>query len=119
MNLNQLTTILRSPALITEQDVLMLKELCNKYPFSQLFSILYLKALHTSKDVYFDAAKNRLTIQTSYTIYINQPKVEEMTLTSSRFADFPSSTDINSVEKELINDINKQTVQDVINRRVS
>ena len=54
MNLNQLSTILQSPALITEQDVLMLKELCNKYPYSQLFSILYLKALHTSKDVYFD-----------------------------------------------------------------
>jgi len=54
MNLNQLSNILQSPALITEQDVLMLKELCNKYPYSQLFSILYLKALHTSKDVYFD-----------------------------------------------------------------
>ncbi|NDF61026.1 MAG: hypothetical protein EB100_08090, partial [Crocinitomicaceae bacterium] len=54
MNLNQLSNILKSPALITEQDVQMLKELCNKYPYSQLFSILYLKALHTSKDVYFD-----------------------------------------------------------------
>ena len=54
MNLNQLSNILQSPALITEQDVQMLKELCRKYPYSQLFSIVYLKALHTSKDVYFD-----------------------------------------------------------------
>jgi hypothetical protein len=54
MNLNQLSTILQSPTLITEQDVQMLKELCSKYPYSQLFSIVYLKALHTSKDVYFD-----------------------------------------------------------------
>ncbi len=54
MNLNQLSNILQSPALITEQDVQMLKELCSKYPYSQLFSIVYLKALHTSKDVYFD-----------------------------------------------------------------
>ncbi len=54
MNLNQLSNILKSPALITEQDVQMLKELCSKYPYSQLFSIVYLKALHTSKDVYFD-----------------------------------------------------------------
>ena len=54
MNLNQLSNILKSPALITEQDVQMLKELCSKYPYSQLFSIVYLKALHTSKDLYFD-----------------------------------------------------------------
>ncbi len=54
MNLNQLSNILQSPALITEQDVQMLKELCSKYPYSQLFSIVYLKALHTSKDLYFD-----------------------------------------------------------------
>ena len=66
-----------------------------------------------------NAAKNRLTIQTSYTFYITHPKAEEMTLSCSRFADFPSSTDINSVEKELINDINKQTVQDVINKLLS
>jgi hypothetical protein len=66
-----------------------------------------------------EAAQNRLTISTSYTIYIKAPKEEEMKLTSTRFADYNSNSDLSSVESSLITEINKQIVQDVINKLLS
>lgn len=66
-----------------------------------------------------EAAQNRLTISTSYTIYIKAPKEEEMKLTSTRFADYDSNSDLSSVESSLIAEINKQIVQDVINKLLS
>lgn len=66
-----------------------------------------------------EAAQNRLTISTSFTIYIKAPKEEEMKLTSTRFADYNSNSDLSSVESSLITEINKQIVQDVINKLLS
>lgn len=65
------------------------------------------------------ASKNRLTISTSYVITITKPKEEEMTLTSTRFADYNSDFDFNTVEQSLIEEINKQIVQDVLNKLFS
>lgn len=66
-----------------------------------------------------NAQKNRLTINSSYTIYISAPKEEEMTVSSSRFVDFDSNTDLASVEANLLEEINTQIVQDVINKLLS
>ena len=66
-----------------------------------------------------NAQKNRLTITTSYTIYISAPKEDQMTLTSSRFVDYDSNTDLGSVEARLLEEITAQIVQDVINKLLS
>jgi len=66
-----------------------------------------------------EASKNRLTITTSYTIYIKAPKEDEMTLNSTRFADYDSNQDFSIIEAQLISDINKQIVQDIINKLLS
>ncbi|MES2588218.1 MAG: LPS assembly lipoprotein LptE [Bacteroidota bacterium] len=65
------------------------------------------------------AAKNRLTISASFSIFIKKPKEDEMKLTSTRFFDYDSNSDFNSVEANLIEEINKQIVQDVINKLLS
>lgn len=65
------------------------------------------------------AAKNRLTITANFNIYIKKPKEEQMTLTSTRFSDYSSDEDFISVETELISEINKQIVQDLINKLLS
>lgn len=65
------------------------------------------------------AAKNRLTVSVNFTIFVKAPKEEEMKLTSSRFMDYNSNDDFNSVEQSLIEEINKQIVQDVINKLLS
>jgi len=72
-----------------------------------------------------NAAKNRLTISVKFTIFINVPPKEggqqqdEMELTATRFQDFEASQDLTSVEAVLIDDIDKQIVQDVVNKLMS
>ena len=66
-----------------------------------------------------EATKNRLTISTSYTIFIKAPEEDEMKLTSTRFADYDSNQDFASVEASLVAEINKQIVQDIINKLLS
>lgn len=65
------------------------------------------------------AAKNRLSITTNYTIYIKAPKEDEIKLSSTRFADFDSNLDFATVEANLISEINKQITQDIINKLLS
>jgi outer membrane lipopolysaccharide assembly protein LptE/RlpB len=66
-----------------------------------------------------NAASNRLTISSTYEIFISAPKAENYNLSVSRFADFSSNQDLTSVEAQLIDEINKQIVQDIINKLMS
>ena len=66
-----------------------------------------------------NAAKNRLTITSNYKIHILVPKEQEMLVNCSRFADYNSDQDLGAVENELLKDINKQVVQDIINKLLS
>ncbi len=70
-------------------------------------------------------AKSRLTVSVKFSIFINVPPKEgeiadnDMDMTVSRFADFPADQDLSSVESSLLEEINKQIVQDVINKLMS
>ena len=66
-----------------------------------------------------NAAKNRLTVTVNFTIFVTQPEEEEMTLTSTRFVDYDSKTDLASVESTLLEEVTTQVVQDVINKLLS
>lgn len=66
-----------------------------------------------------NAAKNRLTISVNFIIFITAPTEDKMTLNSTRFADYDSSDDLSAIENELLEEINKQIVQDVINKLFS
>ncbi|MCE3295466.1 MAG: hypothetical protein K0R65_1180 [Crocinitomicaceae bacterium] len=65
------------------------------------------------------AAKNRLTISVNFKIFTKAPQEDEMSLTATRFYDYDSNQDLTSVEQLLISEINKQIVQDVINKLLS
>jgi outer membrane lipopolysaccharide assembly protein LptE/RlpB len=66
-----------------------------------------------------NAAQNRLTISVNFNIYISAPDEDKMTLTSTRFMDYDASKDLSNVESLLLEEINKQIVQDVINKLLS
>ena len=66
-----------------------------------------------------NAAKNRLTVNANFKITTLVPKEQEFTLSCNRFADYSSSIDLSSIESDLIKEINKQIVQDVINKLLS
>ena len=65
------------------------------------------------------AAKNRLTISVNFKIFTKAPQEDEMSLTATRFFDYDSNQDLTAVEQQLISEINKQIVQDVINKLLS
>jgi hypothetical protein len=56
MNLDQISTRIADPASCLGQEISALKELTEKYPYSQIFSILYLKALSNHNDIGFEDA---------------------------------------------------------------
>jgi hypothetical protein len=66
-----------------------------------------------------NSAKNRLTISVQFTIFITAPEEDKMTLTSTRFVDYDSDTDLASQEATLLDEISTQIVQDVINKLLS
>ena len=66
-----------------------------------------------------NAAKNRLTISVNFTIFVKAPKEDKMTLSCVRFADYDTDKDLSSIENDLLEEINKQIVQDVINKLFS
>lgn len=54
MNLEEIALKIENPNLCTSKDIEALKALCEKYPYAQTFSILYLNALSISNNVHFD-----------------------------------------------------------------
>ena len=56
MNTETLAARIANPALLESSDIDQLKALTEKYPYAQVFSILYLKALAVQKDIRFDEA---------------------------------------------------------------
>lgn len=46
---------IQNPALITKGDIPVLNDLAKQYPYAQIYSILYLKALGDYQDIHFEA----------------------------------------------------------------
>lgn len=56
MNLDQIAERIAAPQTCQPEEIKALEALTVKYPFAQVFSILYLKALANQKDIHFDEA---------------------------------------------------------------
>ena len=65
------------------------------------------------------AAKNRLSVSATFTIFIKAPEEDEMTVNSNRFVDYDADTDLSVVESTLLEEVNTQIVQDIINQLFS
>lgn len=66
-----------------------------------------------------NVSKNRLTVTCNIKINITTPKEQEMSITSTRFSDFPTDKNFSEVETQLNELISEQIVQDVINKILS
>lgn len=64
------------------------------------------------------AAQNRLTITVNVKFTNIKDEKQDFESTFSRYSDFPSSTNISSVEEQLITEINEQLVDDIFNKAV-
>ena len=54
LNTENIAKKIKNPELITSDDLISLENLSNKYPYSQIFSILYLKGLGITKNIRFE-----------------------------------------------------------------
>ncbi|MEJ6777358.1 MAG: LPS assembly lipoprotein LptE [Crocinitomicaceae bacterium] len=66
-----------------------------------------------------NASQNRLSISVKFAIFITKPEDNKITITSTRFVDYDSNTDLGTVEGDLLEEVNDQIVQDVINKLLS
>ncbi len=66
-----------------------------------------------------NVSKNRLTVTCNIKINITTPKEQEMTISSTRFSDYPTDKNFSEVESQLNELISEQIVQDVINKILS
>ncbi len=66
-----------------------------------------------------NAAQNRLSVTVQFEIFIATPEASTMNVTSTRFIDYDSNTDLGTVESELLGEVNSQIVQDVLNKLMS
>jgi len=64
------------------------------------------------------AAQNRLSISVSVKFTNIKDEKQNFESTFTRYTDFPSSTNISSVEDQLVNEINTQLVDDIFNKAV-
>jgi len=62
------------------------------------------------------ASSNRLSISVRVIFTNSLDATKDFETTFSRFADFPSSQNLVSVERELISQINQQLIQDIFNK---
>lgn len=62
------------------------------------------------------AAQNRLTITVQVRFRSRFDEKQNTELSLSRFVDYPSSTDLSSVEEDLVRDISRQLAQDIFDR---
>jgi outer membrane lipopolysaccharide assembly protein LptE/RlpB len=62
------------------------------------------------------ATENRLSITVNFVITSPTKGLEEMTFSTTRFANYDASQQLVDVEQSLIENINQQIVQDVINK---
>lgn len=54
LNLEQIAARIAQPELCQREELRLLKDLTDKYPYAQIFSIIYLKALSIHHDIHFE-----------------------------------------------------------------
>ncbi len=66
-----------------------------------------------------NSQKNRLSISVEFSIFVTKPKEDKITLSTTRFVDYGSSTDLASAENGLLDEVNNQITQDLVNKLMS
>lgn len=92
LNLKDISERIASPALINNNDLEDLRQLCTTYPYAQIFPILYLKGLAQTKDIRFEDELQRLAFSIS----------DRTMLYSLVHEDVIVEQPIESIEKEVI-----------------
>lgn len=106
MNLASVVKYIENPALITANELDLFRELSQKYPYAQLFHLLYLKSLAASKDIYFEEelTKNAYKITDRYKLYdlVNEPTVYKAPAEVAEVVVVVEVAEVEEVEEEIV-----------------
>lgn len=105
MNLHDISIRIENPALLIEGDIPVLQELALKYPYSQLFSILYLKALAKNQALNLEEEVNKhaykITDRTRLYELLNEKEEEEIV---REIVDLSDERGVTSDDEEVTSD---------------
>jgi hypothetical protein len=93
MNLQEISHIISNPSQCSGEDSVSLKELTIKYPYAQIFSILYLKSLSNSKNIHFEEELKNHAFRIS-----NRTKLYDLIQDSSK--EIYKNIELNSTEEQ-------------------
>ena len=113
MNLEEIAQRIVAPQLCSPSDIEPLRQLSEKYPYAQTFSILYLKALSTNNDIRFDDELQqhayRITDRMRLYELINANNQQEINTTTSEEIKIEAE-----VESEVLENIVKEVIEQQI-----
>jgi hypothetical protein len=105
LSIVQIAERIKNPASSKKEDLNHLRELTNKYPYAQLFSILYLKALSTHNDIRFEEELHqhayRITDRAELYRLISEKETHEQ---------FVSDENLVNTEKEIATSIDTESI---------
>lgn len=120
INLNDISNRIKEPKLIQSTEFNDLEEYSKKYPYAQIFSILYLKGLSDTSDLHFDEAlkQHSYRITDRARLFELISTKEEQTAIDEVLIVEDTSETITSVEKEIV-DIDTEIPIDVNEDHIS
>ena len=109
------------PNRVTKEDLLPLKDLSTKYPYTQLFSILYLKGLSISGDIQFEDELNKNAYRICDRVHLfeliksNEPVIHKQPVNLSTSIESPAikvETRILEISEEKIIELGVESISE-------
>lgn len=117
MNLEQIAKRIEHPNSIEQHEISELKILTEKYPYAQIFSILYLKALALHKDIHFEESLQkqayRITDRMKLHDLIHSNTSQEVELIERKTNQEEAQNEIPPVSIEIQNET-KQEIAEIV-----
>ena len=115
MNLEEIAKRISTPNMCSSSDIEPLRQLSEKYPFAQSFSILYLKALSINNDIRFDEELQKHAYKITDRIRLYELINEKEKLSRQIESEVE---DENKAEIEVNNEVNNEVEEEKIETNV-
>lgn len=102
LNVQDIAERIAQPQRVTKDDLLPLKDLSAKYPYTQLFSILYLKGLNTAGDVHFEDELNKHAYRVGDRVHLYELLKSNDPVTLTEPVNLTVVTESNAIEPETV-----------------
>lgn len=124
LNLTEIAIRIRQPELCRAEDIDSLRTLCDTYPYSQVFPLLYLKTLAQTNDVRLDNELQKFAYRISdravlFDLLQNKKAIGEPESQYTEILnEIPQKRDILTVNEEFVTEKNLETKEKVVDEEI-